>query len=207
MESVPMMSQGKEERVLVSIFDRIGRTNCVAVEFGALDGVHGSNTAHFRLEESWHVELFDAVPLAPIVHGVTITAENINDVFDQYGVPYEFDLLSIDIDGNDLWVWQALAYRPRVVVIEFNPKWGPTKSRTVPYDPDRFWDGTNFYGASVLALTRLAKRKGYSLTASTRSNLFFVQSGLLPAIRPSDVPRSKKQKRDDPLRRRWVEYA
>jgi len=201
-----MLAQGKEDRVLIRIFDQIGTTNRVAVEFGAIDGLHGSNTAHFRLT-GWDVVLFDVAPHASIVHGVKITAENINDVFEQYRVPYEFDLLSIDIDGNDLWVWQALAHRPRVVVIEFNPKWGPTKARAVPYDPDRFWDGTNYYGASVLALTTLAERKGYSLTASTRSNLVFVQAGLLPALDPADVPRSKKQKRRDPDFRRWVAYA
>ena len=202
-----MLSQGKEDHVLVWMFDQIGRTNRVAVEFGALDGLHGSNTAYFRLQEQWNVVLFDVAPLAPIVHRVCITAENINDVFHHYGVPYAFDLLSIDIDGNDFWVWQALAYRPRVVVIEFNPKWPPTKARTVPYDPDRVWDGTNYYGASVLALTRLAERKGYTLAASTRSNLFFVKAGLVPALDPADVPRRKKQKRQDPACRRWVEYV
>jgi len=202
-----LLAQGKEDRVLVSIFDQIGRTNRVAVEFGALDGLHGSNTAHFRLSEHWRVVLFDAAPLSPIVHHIRLTAENINRVFTDYDVPMAFDLLSIDIDGNDLWVWEALLFTPRVVVIEFNPKWGPTKSRVVPYDPDRTWDGTNYYGASVLALTRLAKRKGYTLTASTRSNLVFVQAGLLPALDPADVPRWKKQKRRDPVFRRWVDYV
>jgi len=201
-----MLAQGKEDRVLLSIFDQIGTTNKVAVEFGALDGMHGSNTAHFRFTQGWWVELFDIAPLASIVHQAKITAENINEIFTHYSIPREFDLLSIDIDGNDLWVWEALRFSPRVVVIEFNPKWGPTKARTVPYDPDRLWDGTNYYGASVLALTRLGTRKGYDLAASTRSNLVFAQRGLMPAMDPVDVPRTKRQKRVDPLLRPWVEY-
>lgn len=202
-----LLAQGKEDKVLFKIFDWIGTTNKVAVEFGALDGLHGSNTAHFRLSEGWRVELFDVAPLAPIVHQATITAANINTVFLEHQIPRLFDLLSIDIDGNDLWIWEALRFIPRVVVIEFNPKWPPTKARTVPYDPDRVWDGSNYYGASVLALTRLGARKGYDLVAYTRSNLVFVQRGLLPRLEPADVPRTKRQKRVDPLHRQWEAYA
>lgn len=201
-----LLAQRGEDRRLVSLFDRIGTTNCVAVEFGALDGLHGSNTAHFRLALGWRVILFDVAPLSPIVIPAKVTAENINALFAEAGVPQTFDLLSIDIDGNDLWVWQALTFEPRVVVIEFNPRWGPSKSRTVPYDPDRFWDGTDYYGASVLALWRLGQRKGYDLVRATRNNLIFVQRGLQRAMRPTAVARTKKRKRPDPQWRRWEEY-
>jgi hypothetical protein len=125
-----------------------------------------------------------------------ITADNVNEVFDAAGIPYDLDLLSIDIDGNDLWVWKALAYRPRVVIIEYNPKWSAKKSRTVPYD-----------GASVLALTRVGTEKGYDLVTSTKSNLIFVESGLQPAIRPWEVRRPLKMKRTDPAKRKWAIYA
>lgn len=201
-----MLAQRGEDRKLVKLFQRIGTTNCVAVEFGALDGLHGSNTAHFRIDAGWRVVLFDRAPLSPIVIGATITAENINQVFADAGVPQSFDLLSIDIDGNDLWVWEALTFRPRVVVIEFNPRWGPAKSRTVPYDPGRLWDGTNYYGASVLALDRLARKKDYTLAAFTRNNLIFVQRGLTKARPHDEVIRSKKRKPVDPQQRKWVEY-
>lgn len=71
-----------------------------------------------------------------------VTAENIQNLFKKYNVPESFDLLSIDIDYNDYWVWKAITdYSPRVVVIEFNSSIPPNESRVVPYDPDAYWDG------------------------------------------------------------------
>ncbi len=194
-----------EDRIVARIFRKIGTTNKVAVEFGAADGVRKSNTAHFR-EHGWTVRMFDVEPLDPIVTQADITAENVNRVFDEAGIPYEFDLLSIDIDGNDLWVWEALAFRPRVVIIEYNPKWKAHKSRTVRYDPHRRWDRTDYYGASALALTRLGRKKGYDLVASTKPNLIFVLKGLQPAIKVSDVLCPLKMKQKDPEQRKWMVY-
>jgi hypothetical protein len=199
-------AQSGEDKIVSRIFREIGVTNEWAVEFGAADGVRKSNTKYFR-DKGWSSRLFDVEPLDESVQQADITAENVNAVFFTAGVPRAFDLLSIDIDGNDLWVWQALTgFVPRVVIIEYNPKWSANKSRTVPYDPSRRWDQTDYYGASVLALCRLGAKKGYDLVASTRSNLIFVQAGLLPAINPSEVRRPTKNKRLDPQGRKWVLY-
>ena len=119
-------AQDREDKIVARIFRRIHSTNRWAVEIGAMDGEHGSNTAHFR-SRGWTVRLFDQAPLDPMVEQATITAENVNAVLASAGVPRTFDLLSLDIDGNDLWVWKALAFRPRVVVIEYNPLWKPSK--------------------------------------------------------------------------------
>jgi len=199
-------AQSGEDKMLVRIFRKIRTTNRVAVEFGAADGYRKSNTAYFR-DHGWCVRQFDIEPAGPLVIEAGITAGNVNAVFASAGIPQHFDLLSIDVDGNDLWIWQALRYQPRVVVIEYNPRWGPRASRTVPYDPARRWDGTNFYGASALALTRLGVVKGYDLVASTRSNLIFVLAGWYPALKPSQIPRASKTKRPDPLHRKWELYV
>ena len=192
--------------MVVRIFRKIHTTNRVAVEFGAVDGYRKSNTAYFR-DRGWTVRLFDIEPLSPDVIHADITAGNVNAVFASAGIPHSFDLLSIDIDGNDLWVWKALTYQPRVVIIEHNPCWGPRASRTVPYDPERRWDRTNFYGASALALTRLGRRKGYDLIGRTRANLIFVRAGLIDPFKRSYMTRKVKSKRPDPLKRKWEHYA
>ncbi|MDD5041831.1 MAG: hypothetical protein PHX87_00550 [Candidatus Peribacteraceae bacterium] len=112
-----------------------------------------------------------------------ITAENIEPLFRKYGVPEAFDLLSIDIDGNDYWVWKAIThFHPRAVIMEYNANKGPDASVTIPYDPAFRWDGTDYQGASLRALEHLGREKGYTLVATDRCgvNAFFVLNGLVP---------------------------
>ena len=144
-------SQSGEDGTLAHLFDRIGTTNRFFVEFGAKDGQSISNTANLRLHHGWQGLLMDGDPAesaegaesveaaesaegiefaAPNLHAdetaarvrkEIITGENINELLARYHVPKSFDLLSIDIDGNDYWVWKALeGYLPRVVLIEYN---------------------------------------------------------------------------------------
>lgn len=119
-----------------------------------------------------------------------VTAENIQQLFQKYDVPKNFDLLSIDIDYNDYWVWKAITdYSPRLVVIEYNSSIPPTESKVVPYDPDASWDGTNYFGASLLALKNLGLSKGYTLVGcdSRGVNAFFVKSDLIKGIKVNDI--------------------
>lgn len=200
-------AQDGEDKIIRQLLRLIGPFNRTAVEFGAKDGLYKSNTARLR-EQGWRVILFDVKPESDIVIQALITRENINDLFLEHGVPDVFDVLSIDIDGNDLWVWEALQARPRIVVIEYNASFPPDVSLTVPYDPDRMWDGSNFYGASVLALCRLARRKGYNLYAYTKSNLIFVERNLVSRrLRVTNVSVPRKSKREDALHRAWQVYA
>ena len=119
-----------------------------------------------------------------------VTAENIQQLLHKYDIPQSFDLLSIDIDFNDYWVWKAITdYAPRVVVIEFNSSIPPTESRVVPYDPHARWDGTNYFGASLLALTKLGLEKGYTLVGCDNKgvNAFFCQSDLISTMKISNI--------------------
>jgi hypothetical protein len=200
------MSTSVEERILSRLLRRIGATNRIAVEFGAKDGVYKSNTARLR-GKGWRTVLFDSEPESDTVEKALITPENVNEIFAAHDIPQTFDVLSIDIDGNDLWVWEALTYQPRIVIIEYNPSHDSDRSVTVPNDPDRVWDRTNYYGASVLALCRLGRRKGYRLDAFTKSNLVFVVEDLATRrLRPSHVPLPRATKRQDPLNRPWQVY-
>jgi hypothetical protein len=119
-------------------------------------------------------------PLA--VHREFITAENITPLLEKYGVPDSFDLLSIDIDGSDYWVWKAITkHRPRAVVIEYNASVSPAESRVIEYDPEFRWPRTDYFGASLLALKKLGEVKGYTLVGcdSRGVNAFFVDDTLV----------------------------
>lgn len=119
-----------------------------------------------------------------------VTAENIQDLFQKYNVPKSFDLLSIDIDFNDYWVWKSITdYLPRVVVIEYNASIPPNESKVVPYDPEARWDGTNYFGASLLALRNLGLSKGYTLVGCDNNgvNAFFCKSELVRGFELKDI--------------------
>lgn len=178
-------SQFGEEGVLARIFESIGVRHRYCVEFGAKDGETLSNTASLRREQNWSSLLMEADP-AFAGEGVQtefVTAENVNALFAKHHVPAEFDLLSIDVDGNDYWIWRAIdAFEARVVVVEYNIFFGLDVAKTIEYRPDHVWDGTIYHGASLAALDKLGRAKGYSLvhTESWAPNAFFVKNSELP---------------------------
>ena len=174
-------SQHGEDGILDAIFQAVGTTNRYYVEFGVGDGSE-RNTRFLAERRGWRGLLMDGGYDDPSInlHREFITAENINDLFAKHGVPDEFDLLSIDLDGNDYWVWQRIdsRYRPRVVVAEYNANAGPDSRLTIPYDPEFRWSGTDYYGASLAALNSVAAEKGYLLVGceSLGVNAFFVRA-------------------------------
>jgi len=174
-------SQSTEDGAIERIFQCIGTTNKYFVDIGAYDGLKDSNTANLRINNNWNGLLLDSDPQSDIVKKEFITSENINNILKKYNVQYSFDFLSIDINGNDFWIWKALnKFSPRVVVIEFNPNFSPDESKTIPYNPNFKWDKTEYYGASLKALRILGESKQYSLVYTTDvTNAFFVLSHLL----------------------------
>jgi hypothetical protein len=187
-------SQNGEDGILFEIFNRIGTRTKFFVEFGVESGVQcncaylvryfgwsglflEANPADFaRLQEQYRE--FPSVTCAQ----AAVTAQNVEQLFEASGVPREIDLLSIDIDGNDYWVWAALQnWRPRVVVIEYNPFYPPPRRWVMKEDPGYVWQWTSYFGASLASLTALAGRKGYTLvgTDSHGVNAFFVRNDCL----------------------------
>jgi len=175
-------SQNGEDGIIEAIFAKIGTTNKYFVEFGS--GNLSECNTRYLARWCWKGLWMDAqyVDRLGRVHQECVTAENIQALFQKYQVPKAFDLLSIDIDGNDYWVWEAITdYHPRVVVIEYNSTIPPTERKTIAYDPNYMWDGsTNYFGASLLALTHLGEEKGYTLVGcdSSGTNAFFVKREL-----------------------------
>jgi hypothetical protein len=123
-----------------------------------------------------------------------ITRENINDIIRRNGFAGELGLLSVDIDGNDYWVWQALdCVSPCIVVSEYNSLFGPAALISTPYQADfrrTVAHASNmYYGASISALTHLAAQRGYTLVAgnSAGNNVFFVRNDCLGPLKPQTV--------------------
>jgi hypothetical protein len=178
-------SQNGEDGVLARIFEVIGAPHRYCVEFGCGTG-RICNTRLLRTN-GWGGLMMDLIGRQrkfATIHQERITVENIESLFNKYSVPAKFDLLSIDIDGNDYWVWQAISnYRPRVVVAEYNASVPPDIAATIPYDPEFSWPRTTFFGASLLALAQLGKRKRYTLVYCDNHgvNAFFIANECLPA--------------------------
>jgi len=186
-------SQNGEDGILQAIFARVGVTNSFLVEFGIGSG-RECNTRRLIARHKWKGLWMTANPRKPRpwmeIQREFITAENVQAVFAKHGVPRAFDLLSIDIDGNEYWVWKALTdFRPRVVVIEYNATVPPDQSRSIPYDPEFVWPRTDYMGASLLALSKLGSEKGYTLVAcdSFGINAFFVDNSLAMHFEPQTV--------------------
>lgn len=189
-----VFSQNGEDGVIEELFARIGTSGKVFVEFGVSTGeecmsrnllVHHGWSGVMIEAETHHygqlVKRFGHMPGLSLVNE-RVTRDNIAALFRKHGVPAAFDLLSIDIDGNDYWVWGALSdWQPRVVVIEYNASFPPPAKMVVPYDPDFVWDGTSYFGASLTSLAGLGTQLGYALigTDSRGVNAFFVRRDLL----------------------------
>jgi hypothetical protein len=190
-------SQNDEDGVIDEIFRRIGVASRSFVEFGVSDG-RECNTLK-RLLEGWRglwiesgAEFCAGIRRAfpeQLAAGALelqesmVSAENIDALIGASRVAREgeLDLLSIDIDGNDYYVFQAIrSVRARVVVIEYNAKFPPPLDLVIRYDPQHMWDGSDYMGASLQALTNLANRIGYQLVATnvTGANAFFVRNDL-----------------------------
>lgn len=174
-------SQGGQDGVLEAIFKQIGEGQKRYFEAGARDGIDCSNTANLRLNKGWTGLLYDIEPLAFFVLQANITPQSINNLMDDYT-----DMMSLDIDGNEFWVWEAVNTKPRVVLIEYNSKFKNNESYSIEYNPDHKWEGDDYYSASLLALKKLGEQKGYTLVCVVdRFDAVFVRNNL---IDPDYIP-------------------
>jgi hypothetical protein len=178
--------------MVLEIFRRVATTNRVFAEIGAGNGSE-NNTAYF-LSIGWTGFWIDGRPqleqrvqarpdLSNAVSALSsfVTRENVCELFKRLGVPIEFDLLSLDVDQNTFYIWEALGlYRPRVVVLEYNGAIPPDVDWKVHYSATRTWDGSHNFGASLKAYELLGRKLGYSLVGCdlTGTNAFFVRQEL-----------------------------
>ncbi len=200
-------SQNGEDGILLYIFSLLGTTNRRVVEICAGDGIE-CNAANLIINHGWQGLLMDADAdhvargrafystcrttwvSPPTFINAWLTAENVDALVAGKGFGGPIDLLSLDVDGNDYWIWRALTcITPKVVVLEFCANCGPEISLTMAYQPDFRLDlAVQPYrcGASLPAFVKLAKQKGYRLVGiqSLGFNAFFVRNGVGDALLP-----------------------
>ncbi len=188
-------SQNDEDGILAEIFRRIGATGKTFVEIGTGGGLENNTLA--LLVQGWSglwVESDNTkaararTNLAAYVasdqlriENIFVTRENVDALLHKSAPSAEPDLLSIDVDGNDYHLWQAVqSISPRVVVMEYNASWFPPMSLAVAYQERFEWKANTYFGASLKALEVLAERKGYHLVGCCFAgvNAFFVRADL-----------------------------
>ena len=188
-------AQEGEDGLLEYIFENIKPKSKFAVEFGAgnfnKSGTLGTPNVKWLVDEfEWESVMWDRKDsihnmdsrMRYGIHKESITDENINFLFDKYDVPENVDIVVIDIDGQDYWIWEALTWKPQVVEIEFNTTLDVNESKVMHRDTEHWrWRSSksSYYGASVTALKKLGKKKGYTLIGACGRNLFFVLDELV----------------------------
>ncbi len=194
-----LRSQNEEDGIVLALLDAVGVTRRRFVEIGS--GGTGGNSAVLAYDMGWSGMMIEASARGAAVArelfrhnpGVTVlqkfaTADNVNSLLRHAtDDDPEVDLMSIDVDSVDYWLLDALntkVCRPRVLVLEYNAHFGPTRAVTVPNGPVPAHAPKSYFGASLAALTRAARRKGYRLVACEPSgiNAFFVRKDLAPEL-------------------------
>lgn len=197
-------SQWGEDGILQYLLRHVRVARKIFVEFGVEDYTE-ANTRFLLSECGWAGLVLDGSEknIAAIrrqdiywrcnlkaVHSF-ITRENINSLLSENGVAGEIGLLSVDIDGNDYWVWEAIeVVQPAIVVVEYNGLFGAKRAVTIPYDPgfirEKAHHSRSYYGASLAALVALGRRKGFEFVGSNSAgnNAFFVRRDLCPPAMP-----------------------
>jgi hypothetical protein len=216
-----VFSEVDEDGILMFLLAAIGVDRGRFVDIGAGDCLTASNCANLALNFGFHGLFVDGDPeriefgsrlysshpdsksYPPKTVQAFVTRENVDAIIEEAGFEGEIDVLSIDIDGNDHWIWQAITrVQPRIVVIEAHVEHALEDVRS-PYRPDFDWrnaDPGDPIGASPVALQRIGEELGYRLVAGNRYgyNAFFLRADLgedvVPTIDAADLLRHDRNR-------------
>ena len=194
-----VFSQWGEDGIIQHLINTIDINEHTFIEFGVED-FSESNCRFLLMKDNWSGFVIDGSTenirnlrssYYYWMHDLNsvdsfITKENINHLLSKSGFSNDLGILSIDLDGNDYHILEAIeGFTPRILICEYNALFGPTRSISVPYDPAFVRGGAHYshvyYGASLGAMKHVAERKGYALvgTNSAGTNAFFARNDLL----------------------------
>jgi hypothetical protein len=195
-----VFSQFGDDGIIQYLIDKLPITNKTFIEFG-VENYTEANTRFLLINNYWSGMVMDgdASNISQIKNGQIysfydlraiqcfITKDNINDILNSSGFKKEVGILSIDIDGNDYWVWEAIkGWEPQIIICEYNSLFGFDEPVTIPYKSE-FVRGVaspfNFYGTSLKAAYLLAKERGYFFVGcnSAGNNAYFIKEQLRPS--------------------------
>jgi len=209
-----LYAQNEEDGILLALLDAAGTRSHAFVEIGC--GRSGGNAAVLAYELGWRGLMVDASAVAvdevrrrlafnPSVRVVqsAVTPQNVDDLLREHGVDGEVDVFSIDIDSYDYWLLAAMsASNPRILIVEYNAHFGAELSVTVPLNGrSNHKRVKSYYGASLAAMEKLARSRGYRLVVCDNSgtNAFFLRGDVapeIPGITPADAYRAPANRRD-----------
>ncbi|RTL13778.1 MAG: hypothetical protein EKK56_03870 [Flavobacteriaceae bacterium] len=193
-----VFSQRGEDGVIQYLINKIDIPNKIFVEFG-VETYTESNTRFLLINNNWSGLVIDGskdninfIKSDYIYWKYDITAvesfitkDNINKIISEYTKIVDIGILSVDIDGNDYWIWKEIdCIKPRIVICEYNSAFGKDKKVTVPYKEDFVRRNEHFsdlyFGASLAAFCELAEEKGYDFIGTTSAgvNAYFVRKDL-----------------------------
>lgn len=189
-----LFSQNGEDGIIDEIFRRIGTETREFVEVGVHPLESNTTALLYRGWSGLWIDLsLDVAAFPPYLrrllkegrlqsHSERLTRDNVNGILEHAGVSREPDLISLDIDHNTYYLWEALeAYRPRAYLIEYNASIPPDLPWVVEYDPEIDWDQSNCFGAGLKSLEILGTERGYCLVGCelVGTNAFFVREDLV----------------------------
>jgi hypothetical protein len=187
-------SQAEEDGIIEEIFRRLGIDKGWFCEIGVQNGLECNSL--YLIHKGWtgawiegngnqadpiRQKFGSLIPARLKLCIGMATVDSVNDIIDRLSGSREIDFLSIDIDGNDIHIWEALTARPKVICIEYNAKFPANIVKRQVYSQQQYWRGTDYFGSSLKALAEAADRIGYSLVGTniTGSNAFFVRDDLV----------------------------
>lgn len=188
-----LYSQNEEDGILLALLGEAGATTRKFVDIGS--GRSGGNSGFLARELGFSGLMVDASDTTEALEArfgssrvsvarAFVTAETVEALLTDHALDGEIDLLSIDIDGNDLWIWNSIvSCRPRIAVIEYNASWGRERALTIPYEPEFARSKQrpellgSFFGASLAALVLIGRERGYRLVCTDPEgvNAFFLR--------------------------------
>ncbi len=193
-------SQWGEDGIIQYLIKNIEMPRKIFVEFG-VENYTECNTRFLLVNNNWSgliiegkQEHTDSIKRSSLYWRYNlkainsfVTAENIDEILESNGLSGEIGVLSIDVDGNDYWIWKAISVsQPIIVVIEYNYRFGIDKAVSTPYDPwfdrEKKHHSMIYFGASLKALFLLGQKKGYDFVGCSNNgvNAFFVRKDKKP---------------------------